>query len=191
MQLHVLKQKLKKKHHLKGTYESNQTNIKIQKINSYIFSNFDVCSIAFEMYLLGGVLFLIFVLILLLLHFTPTVVASLKIRKRLILKKLLPLPAPFQHFRFQVCFRFQPLSSKCFRFPKKVTASSFRFRFHVPVYNNELCKRIGCVSLLSMMQQMVWIIEVSVPLWKFYSSVGVAREGGPGPGLLHLNCCQW
>ena len=77
------------------------------------------------------------ILLSLLLHFTPTVVASLKIRKRLILKKLLPLPAPFQHFRFRVRFRFRPLSSKCFRFHKKLTAStasasSFRFRFHIP-----------------------------------------------------------
>ena len=55
---------------------------------------------------------------------TPTVVASLKIRKRLILKNLLPLPAPFQYFRFRVRFRFQPLSSKCFRFHKKFTAST-------------------------------------------------------------------
>ena len=31
---------------------------------------------------------------------------------------LLPLPAPFQHFRFQT------LSSKCFRFHKKLTASA-------------------------------------------------------------------
>ena len=45
-------------------------------------------------------------LLLLLLHFTLTIVASLKIRKPLILKKLLPLPAPSQHFRFQVRFRF-------------------------------------------------------------------------------------
>ena len=51
-------------------------------------------------------------ILLLLLHSTPTVVVSLKIRKRLMLKKLLPLTAPFQHFHF----RFQPLSSKCFRF---------------------------------------------------------------------------
>ena len=62
------------------------------------------------------------ILLLLLLHFTPTVVVSLKIRKRLILKKLLSLPALFQHLRF----RFQPLSSKCFRFRfhKKLTASA-------------------------------------------------------------------
>ena len=62
----------------------------------------------------------------LLLHFTSTVVPSLKIRKRLILKKLLPLSAPFQYFCFQVCFRFQPLSSKCFCFRrrKKLTASA-------------------------------------------------------------------
>ena len=71
--------------------------------------------------------------ILLLLRFTPTVLARLKIRKHLILKKLLPLLAPFQHFRF----RFQPLSSKCFRFHKKLTAStvfasSLRFHFHMP-----------------------------------------------------------
>ena len=72
--------------------------------------------------------------ILLLLHFTPAVAASLKIRMCLILKKLLPLPAPFQHFRFGVCFCFQRLSSKCFHFHKKLTASasSFRFRFHIP-----------------------------------------------------------
>ena len=71
--------------------------------------------------------------LLLLLHFTQTVVASLKIRKRLILKKLLPLPAPFQHLRFQVRFRFQSLSSKCFRFHKKSTAfTTSSFRFHIP-----------------------------------------------------------
>ena len=57
------------------------------------------------------------------LHCTPTVVASLKIWKRLILKKLLPLPALFQHFRFRIPFRFQPLLSKRFRFLKKLTAS--------------------------------------------------------------------
>ena len=76
------------------------------------------------------------ILLLLLLHFTRTVVASLKIRKRLILKKLLLLSALFQHFRFRVRFRFQPLSSKCFRFHKNLTASasSFRFRFHIPVF---------------------------------------------------------
>ena len=66
---------------------------------------------------------------LLLLHFTLTVVASLKIWKRLISKKMLALPAPFQHFRF----RFRPLSSKCFRFHKKLTASTTSsLRFHIP-----------------------------------------------------------
>ena len=71
-----------------------------------------------------------FILLLLLQHFIPTVVARLKIRKRLILNKLLPLLAYFQHF----CFRFQPLSSKCFhfRFHEKLTASSF---FHNPATN--------------------------------------------------------
>ena len=82
---------------------------------------------------------LLLLLLLLLLDFTPAVIASLKIRKRLILKKLLPLPAPFQHFRFRVRFRFQPLSSKCFPLPlpQKLTASapSFRYRFHIPVTN--------------------------------------------------------
>ena len=63
-------------------------------------------------------------MILLLLHFTPTVIASLKTHKRLILKKLLPLPAPFQHFCFRVRFHFQPLSSKC-----------FCFRLHIPALN--------------------------------------------------------
>ena len=74
-------------------------------------------------------------LLILLLHFTPTIEARLKIRKRLILKKLLPLSAPFEHFRFRVSFHFQPLSSKCFRFHKKLTASSFRFHLHIPAYN--------------------------------------------------------
>ena len=41
-------------------------------------------------------------IILLLLHFTPTIVASVKYRKRPVLKNLLPLPAPFQNFRFRV-----------------------------------------------------------------------------------------
>ena len=63
-------------------------------------------------------------LLLLLLHFPPTGVDSLKIRKRLILKKLLPLPASFLHFRFRVRLRFQSLSLKCFRFHKKLTASA-------------------------------------------------------------------
>ena len=40
----------------------------------------------------------------------------------MILKKLLPLPAAFQHIRLRVRFRFQPLSSKCFRFHKNLTA---------------------------------------------------------------------
>ena len=60
---------------------------------------------------------------------------SLKIRKRLILKKLLPLPASFQHFCFRVRFRFQSLSSKCFRFHKKLTASTTSastFLFYIP-----------------------------------------------------------
>ena len=44
-------------------------------------------------------------------------------------------PGPFQHFRFRVCFRFQPFSSKWFRFRfhKKLIASSFRF--HIPGKN--------------------------------------------------------
>ena len=72
--------------------------------------------------------------ILLLLHFTPTVVASLKIRMRLILKKLFPLSAPFQHFRFRVRFRFQPLSSKCFCFGFHKKINRFhRFRFQLPL----------------------------------------------------------
>ena len=46
-------------------------------------------------------------------------------------EKILPLPAPFQRFRFRI----QPLSSKCFRFHKKLiasTASASSFRFHIP-----------------------------------------------------------
>ena len=70
-------------------------------------------------------------IILILIHLTPTVVGSLKIRKRLILKKLLPLPAPFQHFRFRVRFRFQPLASK--RFRKKINRFHC-FRFHIPAW---------------------------------------------------------
>ena len=80
-------------------------------------------------------------IILLLLHFTSTVVASLKIRKRLILKKLLWLPALFQHFCFRLCFRFQPLSSKRFRvrFHKKLTASASSSRFHIPGFYTLPC----------------------------------------------------
>ena len=69
------------------------------------------------------------------------VVARLKIRKRLILKKLLPPPASFQHFRFRVCFRFQPLSSKCFRFHKNLTASTSLYtfqQFKLPITSLEL-----------------------------------------------------
>ena len=87
------------------------------------------CSIPYHAVVVNSIL-----LLLLLLHFTPTVLGSLKIRKRLILKKLLPLPAPFQHFRFRVCFRFQPLSSKCFRFHKKLTASA-----STSLWQNKLC----------------------------------------------------
>jgi len=36
--------------------------------------------------------------------------------------------------RFRVCFRFQLLSSKCFRFHKKLTASSFRFHIPAPCF---------------------------------------------------------
>jgi len=45
---------------------------------------------------------------------------------------LLPLPAPYKVSRFQVCFRFQPLSSKCFRFHKNLIGSTSSFRFHIP-----------------------------------------------------------
>ena len=61
---------------------------------------------------------------------------SLKIRKRLILKKLLLLLPHFQYFRFRVRFRFQPLPSKCFRFHKKLTVSAPSFRFHIPGCSN-------------------------------------------------------
>ena len=47
---------------------------------------------------------------------------------------LLPLPAPDKINRFRVRFRFQSLLSKCFRFHKNLTASSFRF--HIPVCNS-------------------------------------------------------
>ena len=98
---------------------------------TYSVPKFPFHSISYHALVVDSILFL------LLYHFTPTVVARLKIRKRLILKFLLPLQAPFQHFRFGVRFRFQPLSSKCFRFDKKLTAfiasaSSFRFHFHIP-----------------------------------------------------------
>jgi len=39
---------------------------------------------------------------------------------------LLPIPAPCKVRRFRVCFRFQLLSSKCFRFHKNLTASASR-----------------------------------------------------------------
>ena len=69
----------------------------------------------------------------------PSVVASLKIRKRLILKKMLPLPAPFQHFHL----RFQSLLSKCFRFHKKLTASTASASTSLIVFD-----RIGVDSIL-------------------------------------------
>jgi len=37
---------------------------------------------------------------------------------------LLPLPGAYKVSRFQVCLRFQFLSSKCFRFHKNLTAST-------------------------------------------------------------------
>jgi len=54
------------------------------------------------------------------------------------IKKMLPLPAPQKVKCFRVRFRFQHLSSKCFRFHKNLTASiasasSFPFCFHIPV----------------------------------------------------------
>ena len=57
-------------------------------------------------------------------HFARTAVASLKTRKRLIFEKIASASSSFQHFRFRVRFRFQPLSSKRFRFHKKLTASA-------------------------------------------------------------------
>jgi len=47
---------------------------------------------------------------------------------------LLPLPAPYKVSRFRVCFRFQLLSSKCFRLHKNFTASSFRFHAPAPYF---------------------------------------------------------
>jgi len=53
---------------------------------------------------------------------------------------MLPLPAPYKVSRFRVRFRF---SSKCYRFHKNLTVSSFRFHipdFHsIPEKNSELC----------------------------------------------------
>jgi len=43
---------------------------------------------------------------------------------------LFPLPAPYKLSRFRVCFRFQLLSSKCFRFYKNLNASIFQI--HAP-----------------------------------------------------------
>jgi len=47
---------------------------------------------------------------------------------------LLPLPAPYNVSRFRVCFHFQPLSSKCFRFYRNTASTAFvpNFRFHIP-----------------------------------------------------------
>ena len=48
---------------------------------------------------------------------------------------MLPLPATDRISRFRVRFRFQSLSSKCFRFHKNLTASTASascFRFHIP-----------------------------------------------------------
>jgi len=47
---------------------------------------------------------------------------------------LLLLPGPYKVSPFRICFRFQLLSSKCFRFHKNLTVSSFRFHIHASVY---------------------------------------------------------
>ena len=85
------------------------------------YRNFSFHSISYHALVVDSIL-------LLLLYFTPTVVASLKIRKRLILKKLLPLSALFQHFHFGVRFRFQPLLS---------SSSSYLFIYQVTSYHKK------------------------------------------------------
>ena len=81
--------------------------------------------------------------ILFLLHFTPTVVASLKIRKRLILKKLLPLPAPFQHFRF----RFRPLSSNRFCF-HKINRFQLPHPWFIHILENYCANKSNCFTVI-------------------------------------------
>jgi len=59
------------------------------------------------------------------------VVGYLKIRDvKAVEYFLLPLPAPYKISRFRICFRFQLLSLKCFRFHKKFNRFH-RFRFHI------------------------------------------------------------
>jgi len=62
---------------------------------------------------------------------------------------LLPLPAPYKVSRFRVCFRFQLLTSKCFRFHKNLTASASTSLPHVlwkmhpiPAPQNVKCFRV-------------------------------------------------
>ena len=84
------------------------------------------------------------ILLLLWLDFTPTVAASLKIRKRLILKKMLSLPAPFQHFRFRV------------RFPSNLfhqSASASSFRFYIPGFNSFILNTWWFFSMLHSTEQ--------------------------------------
>jgi len=60
---------------------------------------------------------------------------------------LLPLPAPYNISRFRVCFHFQPLSSKCFRFHKKFN-SFHRFRFHIPApcFMKNASQKVKCLK---------------------------------------------
>ena len=60
---------------------------------------------------------------LVLLHFTPTVVASLKIRKRMILKK---------SFHFQLLFNTFASASNLFYQSASSSKKTNRFRFHIP-----------------------------------------------------------
>jgi len=71
---------------------------------------------------------------------------------------LLPLPAPYKVSRFRVCFRFQLLSSKCFRFHKNLTAftasaSSFLACVYILLCAQSTCLKINSVSLYCLQQR--------------------------------------
>ena len=60
---HVLKQKLKREHHLKGALQNQSSKHQnSQKLSALASVNFDVCSIDFVVLRLNGVPFSIFVL---------------------------------------------------------------------------------------------------------------------------------
>jgi len=63
---------------------------------------------------------------------------------------LLPIPAPYKVSRFQVCFHFQFLSAKCFRFHKKLTAlPHLSLMFYEKCFRFRLLKKLNAFEFAS------------------------------------------